>query len=136
MLSGAAILFGMAIGYAGWRGLRRTLPRNRFFGVRTEQTLRNENAFAVANQVAGLPNLVAGVVMLLVGVLSLFVGSSSVALTVLLVGIVAAGLVAVAGGVQGAKAAALVPDEPEPARGGCAGGCCGSLCGKAEGVTA
>lgn len=110
-----------AVGVCGW--LER-LPRNRFGGVRTPATLRDDETFRIGNKVAGLPIAVGGVVGILGGIAGLFMsGAAAVVVAVLaLLGTVA---IAAAGGVLGHRAAEAVP-APEPAL---PAGCKGCQCG-------
>ncbi|WP_137814072.1 SdpI family protein [Gandjariella thermophila] len=110
------------IGYLGWRA---RLPRNRFAGVRTPAAMRSDDAFRVANQVAGIPVMVAGLVGVFGGVAAFFLPSAPATVTALVIVVLGMGGLAVAGGVLGSRAAGAVP---EPRAGGCAGCCCGG-CG-------
>ena len=116
------LVAGIALLVVGFLGFTERLPRNRFAGVRTGSTLRSGEAFRVGNKVAGLPTAAAGAI----GV----VGAAAGWLThsVLATGLPLAGMLvlAVAGGVLGAKAAAAVPEPELPA--GCKGCQCGG-CG-------
>lgn len=122
------LLVGLPLGAAGVLGLRGTLPRNRFLGVRSKASLRDDETFALANRVAGVPNLVAAAVAVLAGIAALL--APETALVVGLVGLVGAIGIGAAGGVLGHRAAEAVP-EPEPAAGcggcACAGGGCSVL---------
>lgn len=96
------------------------LPRNRRFGVRTDETMRSDEAFALANRVAAPGQIAASVILLLGGLLSVGIDS---AWSVLfgLVGILAAvflvGLVSAAG----IRAAAALPADDEAGCGCCSG---------------
>jgi uncharacterized membrane protein len=119
------IAVGVLVTVAGVLALRQRLPRNRYLGVRTSATLRDDTAFAVGNRVAGLPVAVAGAVGVLGGVLALLMpttGGGVVAAAIGLVGLVA---IASAGGALGHRAAQTVPKQ---APAGCAGCQCGG-CG-------
>lgn len=121
-LAAVSVLAGLALAGVGLLGLRERLPRNRFAGVRTAATMRDERAFRLANKIAGLPTIVAGVVGVLAGVAGYLAGS----VLVLAVGI--AGLIAitVGAGVLGHRAAAALPEpKPEPPA-GCGGCGCGN----------
>lgn len=116
---------GLAVtGYLGWRA---RLPRNRFAGVRTPTSMRSDDAFRVANQVAGVPVMVAGLVGLLGGLAAYFLPSAATTGTALVVVALGMGGLAVGGGVLGHRAAAAVPD-PKPSS-GCGGCCCGGCDG-------
>ncbi len=122
------MLLGVLVGWGGLLGWRERLPRDRGAGVRTSATLRSDEAFRLANKVAGLPTIAAGVVGLLGGAAALAMPSTSGLLTAALVGLVGLFGLLAAGGVLGHRAAQTVPAPPEepavPA--GCTGCACGS----------
>lgn len=124
------LVVGLAIAVIGFLGLRQRLPRNRFGGVRTEATLRDDETFRVANRVAGLPVLVGGLVGAVSGVIALVQPSTSGVLVTVAVGTVGTvGMlgIAIAGGALGHLAAEAVPERRDvPA--GCAGCACGGGC--------
>ena len=64
----AVVLFVLAVAVGGVAvaGLIGKLPRNRWAGVRTEDSLRSEESFALANKVAG-PTMLAAAGMLVIG---------------------------------------------------------------------
>ncbi|HEX2130957.1 MAG TPA: SdpI family protein [Actinophytocola sp.] len=117
------LVLGLVIAVVGILGARERLPRNRFGGVRTPATMRDDRTFRVANKVAGLPLAVAGLVGVGTGVLGLAADS----LVVAIVGFVGMAGIALAGGVLGHRAAESVPEEkselPEGCRGCACGGC-------------
>jgi uncharacterized membrane protein len=55
----------------GVLGLTGTLPPNRFFGVHTEEALRTEEAYRVANRVAGPTSVGAGLLLAAAGAIAL-----------------------------------------------------------------
>lgn len=118
------LVVGLVVATVGVLGLRERLPRNRFGGVRTPATLRDDETFRVGNKVAGLPIAVGGAIGVAGGAVALaMTGAAAVVVAVLaLLGTVA---IAAAGGVLGHRAAEAVPaPEPElPA------GCRGCQCG-------
>jgi hypothetical protein len=114
------LVVGVGIGVVGLLGWLERLPRNRFGGVRTPATLRSDEAFRVANKVAGLPVTVAGLVGVAGGALGLFAG-----LIVAIVGFVGMVAIAVAGGVLGHRAAESVPEPAPELPAGCKGCACG-----------
>jgi len=59
---------GVPLGVVGALGWRQRLARGGRLGVRTPAALRSDDAFRLANRVAGLPVLVAGVVAVLGGI--------------------------------------------------------------------
>ncbi|MBB4969317.1 SdpI family protein [Saccharothrix violaceirubra] len=120
-------LVGAAFVAIGALGLRGLLHRNRFFGVRTKATLRDDETFALANRIAGVPTIVAGAVALVTA--AAIAAKPETALVIGLVGLVGTLVIAGAGGVLGHRAAEAMP-EPTPAGCGgcaCAGGGCGVL---------
>ena len=120
-------LVGVVLGLIGYLGLSGKLPRNRYFGVRTAASMRDDEAFVLANRVAGLPNVVAALVAVVAG--AAIVVNPLVALTVGPVGLVGAVAITIAGGVVGHRAAEALPEPEAPkacstcACGGGAGGC-------------
>jgi hypothetical protein len=116
-----------AVGYLGWRA---RLPRNRFAGVRTPSAMRSDDAFRVANQVAGLPVLVAGLIGVLGGLVAFFLPSAGTTAIALVIVVLGMGGVAVGGGVLGNRAASAVPAAAAAGAEstGCGGCCCGG-CG-------
>jgi hypothetical protein len=118
------LVAGLVVAAVGVLGLLERLPRNRFGGVRTPATLRDDTTFRIGNKVAGLPIAVGGAVGVAGGAAGLaMTGAASVVVAVLaLLGTI---VIAAAGGVLGHRAAEAVPaPEPElPA------GCKGCQCG-------
>lgn len=123
-------VLGVALGAVGLLGLQGRLRRNRFVGVRTAAALRDEETFALANRVAGVPNVAAGVVAVVSGAMAFVM--ADLAVTAGIIGLIGALTIALAGGVMGSRAAALVPEPVKPKGcGGCAcgGGGCSPLAG-------
>ncbi|WP_106616203.1 SdpI family protein [Saccharothrix carnea] len=119
-------LIGVAFATIGFLGVRGRLHRNRFFGVRTKATLRDDETFALANKIAGVPNVAAGAIALVAAVAAAV--NPSLALVIGLVALVGSVVVASAGGVLGHRAAEAVPEQAPAGCGGCAcsgagGGC-------------
>lgn len=115
----AVLLFVLAGLWAvvGIRGLRGTLPRNRWIGVRSTETMRSDEAFRIANRIAGPGTLGASVILTLGAIATLAVpGGWALAfgLVALVAALVVVGLVS---GI-GVRAAAAVPADDE----GCS--CC------------
>ncbi|MGB3604683.1 MAG: SdpI family protein [Gordonia sp. (in: high G+C Gram-positive bacteria)] len=110
----AAVWLGVGVA-----GLAGALRRNRWVGVRSAETLRSEETFAVANKVAAPGFLGAAAILAVTGGIALAIGSWGVLVAVFGV-VVAVGVVSVVGGMalQAAKAV------PEPAGCGTDGGCC------------
>ncbi|OLT40672.1 hypothetical protein BJF85_06000 [Saccharomonospora sp. CUA-673] len=128
-------LLGILVGWGGYLGLREKLPRERGAGVRTQATLRSDEAFRLANRVAGLPTLVAGGVGIAAGVAGIVMPTVWGTVIAAVLGVVGMFVLVAGGGALGHRAALTVPEpEPEPAGcGGCAcgGGGCGALTGNA-----
>ena len=108
----------VALGVAGWSG---RLRRNRFAGVRTPAAMSCEEAFALANRVAGPSIVTAGVLLVLAGagVLGLDGAQARV-----VAGLGVAGSVGmlIAGGRLGARAAELLgADGPHDRCADCTG---------------
>jgi hypothetical protein len=120
---------GMALAVVGALGWRRRLPRNRFAGVRTAATLRDDETFAVGNQVSAPLTTTAGAVALVAGVAAVFAPSPLAGGVVAGLGLLGVLGLAVVGGVIGDRAAGLVPQVSAP--GGCTGVCTG--CSLVEG---
>ncbi|ONI82718.1 hypothetical protein ALI22I_39140 [Saccharothrix sp. ALI-22-I] len=122
-------LIGVAFGTIGFLGVRGQLHRNRYFGVRTKATLRDDETFALANKIAGVPNAAAGAIALVAA------GAAAVnpalMLVIGIVGLIGSVVVAGAGGVLGHRAAEAMPEQAPAGCGGCAcsgsGGACGVL---------
>lgn len=123
-LSVAPIGCGLLLAVAGYLGWRERLRRNRFAGIRTATTMRSEEAFRLANRVAGLPVLIAGLVGLVTGVFTLAVVTPGAVVTTSTLGLVGMVLIAFAGGVLGHRAADARPAAPSGGCTSCVG--CGS----------
>lgn len=121
----APLVAGLSLLVVGLLGFTERLPRNRYAGVRTASTLRDDDAFRVGNKVAGLPIAVAGVVGVLGAVVGWLMPSPVLACALALVGLLA---ITVAGGLLGARAAAAVPEPAPEVPAGCKGCQCGG-CG-------
>jgi SdpI/YhfL family protein len=128
------LVVGLVLAAVGTLGFLERLPRNRFGGVRTPATLRDDETFRVGNKVAGLPVAVGGGVGVVGGAVALTL-TGAAALVVALVALTGLAVIATAGGVLGHRAAEAMP-EPEPELpAGCAGCRCGG-CGIAKSVGA
>lgn len=119
------IVLGVLVGWSGLLGWRERLPRARGAGVRTVATLRSDEAFRIANKVAGLPTLFAGVVGVLAGVAGLFMPGTAGPIVACVLGLAGMAVLVAGGGLLGHRAASAVP-VPEPVS---AGGCSGCACG-------
>lgn len=123
-----SMLTGLLLAVVGLLATRQRLSRNRFFGVRTTASMRSEEAFRLANRVAGPPTMVAGLVGLLAGIAALVAPGTVASLACAGLGIAGMVGIAIGAGVLGNRAALALP-EPKPAVpagcGGCACGNCG-----------
>jgi uncharacterized membrane protein len=123
-------VLGVLVGWGGFLGWREKLPRSRGAGVRTDATMRSDEAFRVANRVAAVPTMAAGVVGVLAGVAALAMPDTLGTVLATTFGIVAVFVLVAGGGVLGHRAASAIPAPVEPAGcGGCA--CGGGGCGGA-----
>ena len=132
VVGAVVIAVGVTLGVTGWLGWRGVLRRNRFAGVRTAPTMASDQAFRVANRVAG-PVLVAAGAVAVLGGSAVLVAPSGAAFAMLLT-VVAAGVLGLtlAGGVLGSRAAAVA----RPAAAGRPASCAGSVCaGPTSGCT-
>jgi hypothetical protein len=120
LLALVPLVVGLVVAVVGVLGWLERLPRNRFAGVRTPATLRDDRAFRVANKVAGPPLTAAGLVGIASGAMGFAAG-----LVVVLVGFVGMIGIAVAGGVLGHRSAEALPDEKPELPEGCKGCACG-----------
>ncbi|MFZ2174488.1 MAG: SdpI family protein [Rhodococcus sp. (in: high G+C Gram-positive bacteria)] len=122
MLIVSVVLLVLAVAVAGVAvaGLTEHLPRNRWAGVRTPETMRDDQTFALANRVAG-PTLLAAAGLLVLGGLGGILVGGVVGIGAILVSIVAAAVTAGSGGSLGVRAAAAVPVSET--------GSCGNSCG-------
>lgn len=113
-------LVALVVGAVGVVALAGKLPRNRWAGVRTPDSLRDDTAFALANKVAA-PSMLGAAVLLAVGGVAALTLPTVAGVVAIVVTVVAALVTAGAGGSIGARvAAATKPDES-------AG--CGTSCG-------
>lgn len=122
MIAGLLVLGGLALAVVGILGWRRRLPRNRFAGVRTVNTLRDDETFAVGNQIGAPLSMAAGAVAVLGGLAVLATPSTAVRLTLIVLAALGGLVLTAVGGVLGDRAAKLVP---VPTLGGCSGVCAG-----------
>ncbi|EHK84515.1 hypothetical protein SZMC14600_17739 [Saccharomonospora azurea SZMC 14600] len=107
-------LLGVLVGWGGFLGWREKLPRSRGAGVRTDATMRSDEAFRVANRVAALPTMAAGVVGVLAGVAALAMPDTLGTVLATTFGIVAVFVLVAGGGVLGHRAASAVPPPSSP----------------------
>ena len=129
------LLVGLVVASVGLLGFTERLPRNRFGGVRTPATLRDDETFRVGNKVAGLPIAVGGAVGILGGGAALAMTGTAAIIVTAVLALLGTLVIAGAGGVLGHRAAEAVP-EPEPELpAGCKGCQCGG-CGISKSVGA
>lgn len=129
------LVVGLVVASVGTLGFLGRLPRNRFGGVRTPATLRDDEAFRVGNKVAGLPIAVGGAVGILGGGLAFAMTGTAALIVTSVLALLGMLVIAGAGGVLGHRAAEAVP-EPEPELpAGCKGCQCGG-CGITKSVGA
>lgn len=121
------IVLGVIVGWSGLLGWRERLPRSRGAGVRTAATMRSDEAFRVANKVAGLPTLVAGLVGVLAGVAGWFMPTTAGSIIALVIGVVGMFVLVAGGGLLGHRAAEAVPAPVSAGCSGCACGGCAAL---------
>lgn len=119
MLVAAIVLFALAafLLISGAAGALERLPRNRFVGVRSPETLRDEATFQLANKVAAPTMIGAGVILAGGAAVGLAVGGWFAA-GVVVFSVIAGVLVAGAGANLGIRAART--HAPQSAS-GCAG---------------
>ena len=115
----AVVLFvlALAVGVVAAAGLSGRLPRNRWVGVRTPESMRDDTTFALANRVAG-PTMLAAAGLLGIGGVGALVLGTIPGLIGVVVALVVAVLTAGTGGSIGARAAAAAPEV-----GGCGHSC-------------
>ncbi|MCF8571948.1 SdpI family protein [Gordonia sp. HY002] len=110
-------VFWVGVGVCGLTG---RLERNRWVGVRSDETMRSADAFALGNKVAAPGFLAAALVLLIGGVLA-FGGDLGFLFGFGAI-VIGFAIAAVAAGV-GVRVASTVP-EPEEESGGCSADCC------------
>lgn len=119
------VLGGLAILITGWRGLRGTLPPNRFVGVRTSATMNSDEAYRAGNRAAGPATIAGGAVALLVGACMPAVSGLVSAIVLVVLGLVGTVLLMGIGGVIGHRTAEALTES-------LSGSPCGSGSGAAE----
>jgi len=119
------LVVGLVVAVVGVLGFLERLPRNRFGGVRTPATLRDDETFRVANKVAGLPIAVAGFVGILGGAAAFAMTGAGGVLVTSVLGLIGTVAIAAAGGVLGHRAAEAVPEPAPELPEGCKGCACG-----------
>jgi hypothetical protein len=120
------IVLGVLVGFGGFLGFRERLTREGGTGVRTEAALRSEEAFKLANRVAGLPTMAGGAISVLTGLAGLAMPSTGGLISAALAGVLAMLVLVMGGGVLGNRAALTVPAPAPAAPAGCSGCACGA----------
>lgn len=121
------VVIGVLIAWGGVLGWRERLSRSRGAGVRTEATLASDEAFRMANKIAGLPTIAGGGVGIAGGILAMIMPTTAGSL--IAVGIALVGMFALlaGGGLLGHRAASTIPTpEKTSVPAGCAGCACGA----------
>ena len=95
------LVVGLVVAVVGLLGFLERLPRNRFGGVRTPATLRDDETFRVGNKVAGLPIAVGGWVGVVGGGVAMLMTGAAV---FVVAGIALVGTLAIAAAGGGARA--------------------------------
>ncbi|MEJ8281425.1 SdpI family protein [Pseudonocardia spirodelae] len=126
ILAALLLLAGVVLVVLAVLGATGRLPRNRFVGVRTAESLRTADAFALANRVAAPPLGAAGIVALAGGGVLVALDRGGAAPWVLgVIALVGTVVLAGLGGALGARAATAViaAQTPAPTCGGVCSGC-------------
>ena len=119
------VLLGVLVGWGGFLGVRESLTREGGTGVRTQAALRSEEAFKLANRVAGLPTVAGGAISVLTGLAGLAMPTTGGLISAALAGVLAMFVLVMGGGVLGNRAALTVPAPAPAAPAGCSGCACG-----------
>ncbi|MEU8630975.1 SdpI family protein [Amycolatopsis sp. NPDC048633] len=120
------VVLGLLVGFGGFLGFRERLARESGTGVRTQAALRSEEAFKLANRVAGLPTMAGGAISVLTGLAGLAMPTTGGLISAALAGVLAMLLLVMGGGVLGNRAALTVPAPAPAAPAGCSGCACGA----------
>ncbi|HWD04516.1 MAG TPA: SdpI family protein [Amycolatopsis sp.] len=120
------IVLGLVVGWGGFLGFRGRLTRAGGAGVRTEASLRGEEAFKLANRVASVPTLAGGAVGVIAGLAGLATDTTGWLIAAAFVGVVGLIALVVFGGVLGSRAAQTVPAPAPASPAGCSGCACGA----------
>jgi hypothetical protein len=123
MVGVVMVVAGIALLVVGALGRGRRLPRNRFAGVRTAATLRDDETFAVGNQVSAPLTITAGAVAVVAAAASMVAPTATAAWVLAGLGLGGMLVLTLAGGVLGDRAARLA--APADTLGGCTGTCSG-----------
>jgi SdpI/YhfL family protein len=120
------VVLGLLVGFGGFLGFRERLTREGGTGVRTQAALRSEEAFKLANRVAGLPTMAGGAISVLTGLAGLAMPTTGGLVSAALAGVLAMLVLVAGGGVLGNRAALSVPAPAPAAPAGCSGCACGA----------
>ncbi|MFJ9782173.1 SdpI family protein [Amycolatopsis sp. NPDC101161] len=120
------VVLGLLVGFGGFLGFRERLTREGGTGVRTQAALRSEEAFKLANRVAGLPTMAGGAISVLTGLAGLAMPTTGGLISAALAGVLAMLVLVMGGGVLGNRAALTVPAPAPAAPAGCSGCACGA----------
>ncbi|WP_410587480.1 SdpI family protein [Amycolatopsis sp. lyj-23] len=120
------VVLGLLVGFGGFLGFRERLTREGGTGVRTEAALRSEEAFKLANRVAGLPTMAGGAIAVLTGLAGLAMPTTGGLVSAAIAGVLAMLVLVMGGGVLGNRAALTVPAPAPAAPAGCSGCACGA----------
>lgn len=112
-------VLALVVGSVAVASLAGKLPRNRWAGVRTAESLRDDDTFILANKVAGPTNAAAALLLLIGGAAAVML-SGAFAVVAVMACVIAAFVTAGFGGSIGARAAAAKPVEET---GGCGHSC-------------
>ncbi|CAM3165531.1 SdpI family protein [Prescottella defluvii] len=112
------LVAALALTGLGIAALTGRLTRNRWFGVRTPQSMRDDETFALANKVAA-PTMLAAAGVLVIGGAAGLLLDGALAIAAEIVAAFAALFIVAAGGTLGSKAAGALPDTSG----------CGTSCG-------
>ena len=119
------LVVGLVVASVGTLGFLERLPRNRFGGVRTPATLRDDETFRVGNKVAGLPIAVGGAVGTVGGAVGLAMTGTAAIIVTSVLALLGMLVIAGAGGVLGHRAAEAMPEPAPELPEGCKGCQCG-----------
>ncbi|MET4047413.1 putative membrane protein [Rhodococcus sp. UYP5] len=108
IVSVVMFVLALVVGAVATASLLGRLPRNRWAGVRTPESMRDDETFVMANRVAGPTNAAAALLLLIGGAASLML-SGAFAVVAVVACVLAAFVTAGIGGSIGARAAAAAP---------------------------
>lgn len=114
------LVLAVALGAVAAAALAGSLPRNRWLGLRTDATLRDDATFRAANRVAAPAQLGAAAVLLLGALGGLLLDGGAALFVVITAPAAAVVLMAMSAGIAQRVATAMEPDDI---------GACGHSCG-------